>query len=107
MPLTPDRLETHSYTKLLTVNKLLFLLGANADQVGVDLLTALLSLRPGVSLRKVEVTVAHELQPALCTALHSYAHKHTHQNTFGQKYKIWNFFFGIQLLLVFFLAKWH
>lgn len=60
-----------AHTELLTVNKLLLLLGGDADQVSVELLAALLSLRPGVSLRKVEVTAALELQPALCTALHS------------------------------------
>ncbi len=56
------------------------------------LLTPLLSLRPGVSLRKVEVTAAHELQPALGTALRSYTHKqhihiHIHINTFEQKHE--------------------
>lgn len=58
--------------QLLTVNKQLLLLGADADQVSVELLTALLCLRPGVSLREVEVTAAHKLHPALSTALYSY-----------------------------------
>lgn len=63
--------------QLLTVDKLLLLLGADADQVGVEPLTALLSLRPGVSISKVDVTAAHELQPALSTALLSYRHLNT------------------------------
>ena len=58
--------------ELLTVHKLLLLLGSDADQVGVELLTVLLRLQPGVSLRKVEVTVAPERHPALGAALNSY-----------------------------------
>lgn len=82
--------QTHTDTRsqILTVDKLLLVLGADADQVGVDLLAALLGLRPGVSLSKVEVTAALELQPALSTALHSYTHTHTTHNIFGQKQKI-------------------
>lgn len=56
------------YTQLLTVDKLLLLLRSDADQMGFILLTVLLSLRPGISLRNVEITVAHELQPAFGTA---------------------------------------
>lgn len=58
---------------ILTVDELLLLLGGDADQVGVELLAALLGLRPGVSLRKVKVAAALELQPALRTPLDTYA----------------------------------
>lgn len=84
----PQSSSTHTLTHLLTVDKLLLLLRADADQVGVELLAALLGLRPGVSLSKVEVTAAHELQPAFSTALHSYTHKHTHRNTLRQTFSI-------------------
>lgn len=63
--------------QLLTVDKFLLLLGADADQVSIELLTALLSIRPGISLRKVKVTAAHELQPAFGTALYRYTHTQT------------------------------
>lgn len=77
----------------LTVDELLLLLRADADQVRVQLLTALLSLRPGVSLRKVEVTVSHELQPAVGTSLHTYTKKITTSKTCDQElsksYRLW------------------
>lgn len=65
----------------LTVDKLLLLLGGDADQVGVELLAALLRLRPGVSLCKMEVTAALELQPAVGTTLHNYTDRHEHLTT--------------------------
>lgn len=60
-----------THTQLLTVDKLLLFLGTDADQVGIKLLTALLSLKPSISLCKVKVAAAHELQPALSTALYN------------------------------------
>lgn len=62
---------------LLTVDKLLLLLGANANEVGAELLTALLSLRPGIPLCKMEVTAALEVQPALRTTWNNYTDMQT------------------------------
>lgn len=63
-------------SRILTVDKLLLLLGGDADQVGVELLAALLGLGPGVSLCEMEVAAALELQPALRTPLHNYTDRH-------------------------------
>lgn len=67
-PLRPDR----PLRPVLTVDKVLLLLGGDADQVGLELLAAVLGLRPGVPLCEMEVTAALELQPALGTTLHNY-----------------------------------
>ena len=63
---------------LLTVHKLLLLLGRDADQVRVQLLTALLSTAPGLALGEVQVAVPPELLPALLTSLRCYAHQQGH-----------------------------
>lgn len=60
----------------LTVDEVLLLLGGDADQVGAELLAALLRLRPGTSLCDMEVTAALELQPALRTTLHNCTDTH-------------------------------
>ena len=68
MPKWPILSNIYARLRLLTVDKLLFLRGGDADQMGVELLTLQLCLGPGVSLLKVQIAAAHELQPAISTA---------------------------------------